>query len=72
MLQSGVSPPVLEEQLVPVEGGLLCWFEEGGQDEGVLSVERVFSGLEVEVVIFLLSFSACFLGGECESCVCRC
>ena len=30
MLQSGVSPPVLEERLVPVEGGLLWWFEEGG------------------------------------------
>ena len=39
----------------------------GGQDEGVLSVERVLSGLEVEVVVFLLlSFSACFFfwGGE--------
>ena len=73
MLQSGVSSPVLEERLIPVEGGLLWWSEEGGQIEGVLSVERVLSGLDVEVVVFLLlSFSACFLGGECESCVCRC
>ena len=34
MLQSGVSPPVLEERLVPVEGGLLWWFEEGGGGGG--------------------------------------
>ena len=65
MLQSGVSSPVLEERLAPVEDGLLWWSEVRGQDEGVLSVERVLSGLEVEVVVFLmLSFSACFLGGE--------
>ena len=65
MLQSGVSSPVLEERLVPVEGSLLWWTEDGGQGERVLSVERVLSGLEVEVaVFFLLSLGACFWGGE--------